>query len=34
MEGPPGVGKTEVALVLSQILETKLIRLNVMKDLT
>lgn len=28
IEGPPGVGKTEIALVLSQILETKLIRLQ------
>jgi MoxR-like ATPase len=28
LEGPPGVGKTEVALALSQLLETKLIRLQ------
>ena len=28
IEGPPGVGKTEIALVLSQILDTKLIRLQ------
>ena len=28
IEGPPGVGKTEIALVLSQILNTKLIRLQ------
>ena len=28
LEGPPGVGKTEIALVLSQLLETKLIRLQ------
>lgn len=28
LEGPPGVGKTEMALVLSQVLETKLIRLQ------
>jgi MoxR-like ATPase len=28
VEGPPGVGKTEIALVLSQILNTKLIRLQ------
>ena len=28
LEGPPGVGKTEIALVLSEVLETKLIRLQ------
>ena len=28
IEGPPGVGKTEIALALSQLLETKLIRLQ------
>jgi len=28
LEGPPGVGKTEIALVLSQLLNTKLIRLQ------
>jgi MoxR-like ATPase len=28
VEGPPGVGKTEIALVLSKILDTKLIRLQ------
>jgi len=28
LEGPPGVGKTEIALVLSQVLNTKLIRLQ------
>ncbi len=28
LEGPPGVGKTEIALVLSQLLDTKLIRLQ------
>lgn len=28
LEGPPGVGKTEVALALSQLLNTKLIRLQ------
>jgi MoxR-like ATPase len=28
LEGPPGVGKTEVALALSQLLDTKLIRLQ------
>jgi len=28
LEGPPGVGKTEMALVLSQLLDTKLIRLQ------
>lgn len=28
LEGPPGVGKTEIALALSQLLETKLIRLQ------
>jgi len=28
LEGPPGVGKTEIALVLSRLLETKLIRLQ------
>lgn len=28
VEGPPGVGKTEIALVLSRILDTKLIRLQ------
>ncbi|OQP63933.1 ATPase [Niastella vici] len=28
LEGPPGVGKTEIALVLSQLLETRLIRLQ------
>jgi MoxR-like ATPase len=28
LEGPPGVGKTEVALVLSQWLEAPLIRLQ------
>jgi MoxR-like ATPase len=28
IEGPPGVGKTEIALVLSHILDTKLIRLQ------
>jgi len=28
LEGPPGVGKTEIALVLSQMLDTKLIRLQ------
>ena len=28
LEGPPGVGKTEVALVLSQLLNTRLIRLQ------
>ena len=28
LEGPPGVGKTEIALVMSQLLETKLIRLQ------
>lgn len=28
LEGPPGVGKTEIALVLSQVLESKLIRLQ------
>jgi MoxR-like ATPase len=28
LEGPPGVGKTEMALVLSQLLNTKLIRLQ------
>lgn len=28
LEGPPGVGKTEIALALSQLLDTKLIRLQ------
>jgi MoxR-like ATPase len=28
LEGPPGVGKTEIALVLSQLLDTRLIRLQ------
>ena len=28
LEGPPGVGKTETALVLAQLLQTKLIRLQ------
>ena len=28
IEGPPGVGKTEIALALSQLLDTKLIRLQ------
>ena len=28
LEGPPGVGKTEIALALSQMLDTKLIRLQ------
>jgi MoxR-like ATPase len=28
LEGPPGVGKTEIAIVLSQLLNTKLIRLQ------
>ena len=28
LEGPPGVGKTEIALVLAQLLETELIRLQ------
>jgi MoxR-like ATPase len=28
LEGPPGVGKTEIALVLSQLLDTELIRLQ------
>ncbi|AEW01395.1 ATPase associated with various cellular activities AAA_5 [Niastella koreensis GR20-10] len=28
LEGPPGVGKTEIAVVLSQLLETRLIRLQ------
>jgi MoxR-like ATPase len=28
IEGPPGVGKTEIALALSQLLETRLIRLQ------
>lgn len=28
LEGPPGVGKTEIALVLSQVLKTELIRLQ------
>ncbi len=28
LEGPPGVGKTEIAIVLSQLLDTKLIRLQ------
>lgn len=28
LEGPPGVGKTEIALVLSKLLETRLIRLQ------
>ena len=28
LEGPPGVGKTEVALVLSKLLDTQLIRLQ------
>ena len=28
LEGPPGVGKTEMALVLAQLLDTKLIRLQ------
>jgi len=28
LEGPPGVGKTEIALVISQLLNTKLIRLQ------
>jgi MoxR-like ATPase len=28
LEGPPGVGKTEIALVLSQLLDTSLIRLQ------
>lgn len=28
VEGPPGVGKTEIALVLSQLLDTRLIRLQ------
>ena len=28
IEGPPGVGKTEIAQVLSQILDTQLIRLQ------
>ena len=28
LEGPPGVGKTEIALVISQVLETELIRLQ------
>lgn len=28
IEGPPGVGKTEIALVLSQLLDTRLIRLQ------
>ena len=28
LEGPPGVGKTEIAIVLAQLLDTKLIRLQ------